>query len=271
MTHCRRVSIAGVSVSPGGFWAFLQVPTVGYWPVQITADPQDSFSATSPEALTILQLLSGVDMAGAILPPDILAKLVVLHAEANPDLLQASTILDEIDLPDGIEAYSDSNDWQRSRIRLPTVTLDELTLEPLKLDVTVKGIGPLSFTPSPDAMEEVCWTYDPRVSTTFVSLALALRYKAPIIVDQVPDKGILSSIQESFPLYRAVERLQQQSQRVTHNIERGFEIHQLTGALRIAMERGDGEAERKIREKLESLESMEELPTQGESDLGEMQ
>ena len=55
--------------------------------------------------------------------------------------------------------------------------------------------------------------------------------------------------------------MQQQSTRVTENIERGFEIHKLQGALSIAMKMGDQQAVEKIRAKLDEYDSMQDLPT----------
>ena len=82
LLRSSRASLEGVSLAPTGFWVMLRVAKDGYLPWQVTDDPQDALSATSAEALTMIQLLSGVDMAGAILPPDVLAKLVLHHAEA---------------------------------------------------------------------------------------------------------------------------------------------------------------------------------------------
>ena len=271
MTQCRRVSIAGVSVSPSGFWALLGIPNGGYWPLQITTSPDDEKCATTPEALTVLQLIAGIDMAGAILPPDVLAKLVVLHAEEERQSLHSKqvTALVEPFLPESVASYSETNDWQRSRVQLPQVTLDELTLNPLRLDVSVKGLGPFSFTPSSASIEAVCYgdSFDPNSSTDFVSLSLALRYKAPIIMRGTPPPptNTMTCITDHFPDYSTVERLHVMSSsnnKVTKNIETGFEIHNLSGALRMAMERGDVIAEEKIRAKLQELESMDDSPTE---------
>mmetsp|Transcript_16705 Transcript_16705/g.25229 ORF Transcript_16705/g.25229 Transcript_16705/m.25229 type:complete len:320 (-) Transcript_16705:142-1101(-) len=272
LTQCRRISIAGVSVSPQGFWAFLRIPDEGYWPLQITHNTEDAYSSTSAESLTLLQLISGVDMAGAVLPPDILAKLVVLHAESQPTALHSQDILKLLKLPEGVDNYSETNQWQRSRVTLPQATLDELTLHPLRLDVTVKGLGPLSFVPSEPHLKQVCWSYD-EASRDFISLALALRYKAPIILqEELPSKTI-EEVENRFPMYSSVEKLQSTSARVTKNIERGFEIHKLSGALRLAIEKGDTAAAAKIQQVLDKLESMDDLPTleEDESELDEME
>ncbi|KAL9184938.1 hypothetical protein ACHAXT_002715 [Thalassiosira profunda] len=106
----RGAEVAGVSVSPKGFLAVLQSTanikgeqsTVAF-PVLLTSagnpptsdkndqtinatlpelfrDNADQTSVTSPEALTFLQLLNGVDMATPILPPDTLSLICVWYA-----------------------------------------------------------------------------------------------------------------------------------------------------------------------------------------------
>jgi len=114
----QKVQVAGVSVSPLGFLVILQsimndVTTQKKmevaFPIQLTSSYSDSLSAiinnnnnnsipnnltipslfqenidqssvTTPEALTMLQLLNGVDMATPILPPDTLSSVCVWFA-----------------------------------------------------------------------------------------------------------------------------------------------------------------------------------------------
>ena len=45
----------------------------------------DSDRAESPEALTVLQLLAGIDLAGTVLPPDSLPYLVALHCSYDDE------------------------------------------------------------------------------------------------------------------------------------------------------------------------------------------
>jgi hypothetical protein len=90
-----RAAFSGVAVSPTGFWVMSKVAPDQYWPVQVTAVPNTNVNSaandrpataatiTSPEALTLLQLSAGVDMAGAILPPDILARIGVCDNDDN--------------------------------------------------------------------------------------------------------------------------------------------------------------------------------------------
>jgi hypothetical protein len=121
-------------------------------------------------------------------------------------------------------------------------------------------------------------------------MALALRYKAPIVLERpsepfmdnaantttttttptttsrttlVLDRYMLtlSELQEKFPHRTTVGKLQQQSTRVAANIERGYEIHKLQGALTIAMKMGDQIAAQRIRTKLDQYDSMQDLPT----------
>mmetsp|Transcript_30941 Transcript_30941/g.57286 ORF Transcript_30941/g.57286 Transcript_30941/m.57286 type:complete len:665 (-) Transcript_30941:91-2085(-) len=108
----KDVNVAGVSVSPLGFLVLLQSndekKTVAF-PIPLTSPPDssssypntnnstiisskgitmpelfqenmDQTSVTSPEALTFLQLLNGVDMATPILSPDTLSLICVWYA-----------------------------------------------------------------------------------------------------------------------------------------------------------------------------------------------
>lgn len=319
----QRGAISGVSVSPKGFHVMLDT-SQGIIPLPVTpADGQDSYAATSPESLTIIQLLSGVDMAGAILPPETLAKMVVLYAELQPFSLLLAGDDDGSDgragsgndsaveivlnfikksLPDGVSSYSEAHPWQQSRIRLPQVTLDQLTLSydanedkwvcglecaikesnvpssstnPSEKggvswsDIDAKRNGPqlLSIPSSADIVRPVSYNYDADTSELFTCLALSLRYKAPVVITNARQafeaKKVLSpdDMDETFPQRTTVANLQSTSSRVTENIERGFEIHKLTGALQIAMKMGDQGAVDKIRAKLDEYDSMDSLPT----------
>jgi hypothetical protein len=265
------VSIQGVTISPDGFQVLLQTKS-GYFPILVTNDPQDAFASTSPEALTLIQLLSGVDMAGAILPPDVLARILVEHAEATPlccpklvDFVQAS-------LPDNVESYTTASPWMRNKISLPTVTLDQLNLIvtpdglQFRLECAISEFSQqtLIFSPSKDSIEHVCYQYEAAASEAFACLALALRYKAPIVLQQggSPTEFLdQKKLQQVFPQMKTVANLQQQSTRVTQNIERGFEYHKWTGALRIALEKGDMKAMAGIQAKLDEMDSLKDLPT----------
>lgn len=73
----RRVAVAihGLSVSPTGFVALLRSSSPDrVLPLPIC--PSDVESVSSPEALTLLQLWQAIDMAGPMLPPEKLNRLV---------------------------------------------------------------------------------------------------------------------------------------------------------------------------------------------------
>ncbi len=310
----ERLQISGVSVSPKGFHVLLKqsMDPPSYLALKVTNDPADAFAASSPESLTLCQLLSGVDMAGAILPPELLSKLVVYHIEEkkqqhDPLTRQEQKILDSVQ--DGLsktsqDSYKDAHVWFQNRIKLPQITLDQLTLIPCKgtkknnkkvnwqcrLECALPEWKDRLVIPQvrPEILESLAFQYDPDSTLLFVCLALALRYKAPIVLstetmsspqttDVAPiedDTTVLSSssskamftltlqdLEKAFPQRTTVGKLQQQSTRVTANIERGFEIHTLQGALTIAMKRGDMEAAKRIRAKLDEYDSMQDLPT----------
>jgi hypothetical protein len=261
----------------------------------MTRDPMDSYAATSPESLTILQLLSGVDMAGAMLPPETLSKLVVYACELVPDPIFCSAA--QRDVLEYVQqslqkmndqqssSYAEAHPWMQSRVKLPQVTLDQLTLVyntendkwTCRLECAVKGLlgnknaGSSSSTHltmdlTPEIVQPVAYNYDSETSALFTSIALALRYKAPIVLENknahaAPIIPTNIDLDQDFPQRTTVSKLQQQSTRVVANIERGFEIHKLTGALQIAMRLGDQGAVARIRAKLDEYDSMDELPT----------
>jgi hypothetical protein len=196
----KSLEVAGVAVSYTGFWIILQlttsplrrfqstttelpsIQTVSFLPIQITNGTMDATTATSPQALTVLQLLAGVDMAGAILPPTVLSEIVVRTCESD-DFADSSDmrrkILDDVrvSVRTAFQAnnitglpqqqtqnfgYSDQNPWIRSRVRLPTCKLNQVLVRLLEhtattddraeegqnhqfiLDCTVQGYGQLS-------------------------------------------------------------------------------------------------------------------------------
>ena len=433
----ERLKVCGVSVSPNGFHVILQRMTKmmtdastanyndddddalldssssssssmmmmssssSYIPIKVTNDLSDTHAATSPESLTLCQLLSGVDMAGTILPPELLSKLVVYHIESklekqqqqqqqqqiiilNEDddnneanneavdadddgLSKSSTLLSpqEQKIYDAVQQslqpdtqdsyYKDAHVWFQNRIKLPQITLDQLTLIPssvvedsnnnndadddqsedeqqkqqhththttkwdCRLDCAIiadewNNDRLILDNVDSDVLSSLVYQYDPETSTMFTCIALALRYKAPIVLlqttstqtqtqtsstqqqkqqkqeeddedddddnensddDQAVETEDSSSsssssssyaityqqLETQFPQRTTVDRLQEQSTRLTQNIERGFEIHKLQGALTIAMKLGDTQAVSKIRAKLDEYDSMDQLPT----------
>merc|ERR1712224_112450 len=105
-----------------------------------------------------------------------------------------------------------------------------------------------------DLLASFAYNYDPEASPLFLCIALALRYKAPIVMLEGPPKDnqqqsyssstagttqqLLYSrddLDRDFPQRTTLESLAQQSQRVAQHIARDFEIHKLNGALQIAL------------------------------------
>jgi hypothetical protein len=351
----ERLRINGVSVSPKGFHVLLESTTGkrsgrsdagerdsneknlqkssketekaptnngknSVLPLKMTNDPADAFAATSPESLTLCQLLSGVDMAGAILPPELLGTIVACHVEDKLDALyeddedkiepndtkkkdeatftpvvspiegkiweylqNQQALLREQNLFGSSQQSADSSS-SSFRVQMPQVTLDQLTLRPsseegsssstwqCKLECALpEWKERIVVDVRSDLVASLAYNYDPEASPLFTCIALALRYKAPIVLEdsQTPQTNQLGDsywsskdeLDRDFPQRTTLENLQQQSTRVTQNIEKGFEINKLTGALQIAMRLGDKAAAEKIRAKLDEYDSMEDLPT----------
>jgi hypothetical protein len=211
-----RAAFAGVAVSPTGFWVMLRVGTDQYWPVQVTVtksttstttatagdtgDP-DRPAVTSPEALTLLQLLAGVDMAGAILPPELLSRILIgvcdddhdnddYHGtddQTDKDKDNAKRIVRDLvrrssNWPDQAPvntAYLELPDWWQNSIRLPVCTLDEIQYiyRDTSTSITstgcggtweyqcqVQDVGPQTVIPTCHVLQKVAWS-DPATVT----------------------------------------------------------------------------------------------------------
>jgi hypothetical protein len=195
-----RAAFSGVAVSPTGFWVMLQVAPDQYWPVQVTAVPNNTnandrpaaaATVTSPEALTLLQLLAGVDMAGAILPPDILARIILGVCDTNDDdrkeenndnadsndrmirdlVRRSSNWPDQTQVP-AETTFLELSDWWQSRIRLPICTLDEIQYQETasggdgtwEYQCQVQDVGPHTVTPTCHVLQKVAWS-DPDTAT----------------------------------------------------------------------------------------------------------
>jgi hypothetical protein len=439
----RRTSMKGVSVSPKGFLILLQTPSIGnidsndnenpgnifmkddkkaathkntILPIRITSTIKDAFATTSAESLTICQLLSGVDMAGAILSPDVLKNIVGLYCsssldEEDDEIEEDESIIIEDELGLGMDnendkdydnnanvkkfvhdflstslgpntkSFEEASAYQRSRVIFPKITLDSIKIDipsvniipsnqwtdivtnkammqqqqntnddydmhkkkgllpiPLQyvlecridgdktLDIPLHSeLGsdendevPMTTTASMEMeledsrniMEQVLYSYDDQCSGAFVPMALALRYKCPIVItsraldciettqnafEEMDDLDISICIQQVaknvdaveednddndhndsvfgwnggderfgdeendkviqklLPQWRSTTALQDQSQRVVENIEQGFQVTKLQGALRIAQQRGDEKAAKKIRAEISRL------------------
>jgi hypothetical protein len=296
----ERAMISGVSVSSKGFHVFLNTRKGGLLPLPITRDICDTNRATSPESLTIIQLLSNVDMAGAVLPPETLAKMAIYHCESINQQQQdeddsSSMKREERDLVEYMKtglpkeckskSYKDAHSWFQSRTSLPQITLDQVTLKynvetrecycqlqcNLPKDIpstlkkqTISSTRTLTISVTPESVHPFVYQYNLDTSHIFTSLALALRYKAPIVLESsssvVADDSSSSyyyyppsQLQEDFPKRTSLKELQKPSVRITETIERSFEINQLSGALQIAQRLGDEKAAIQIRAKLDDL------------------
>ena len=143
----HRALIKGVSISPFGFLVLLMTTLDDQKkviiPIRVTSDPEDAYTAASPESLTICQLLSGVDMAGAMLKPSILNELVALSCSLLENQSETSCIHveDELGLADDTRpntrawvnqmiaktlphtSYATANPWERNKVVFPAITL----------------------------------------------------------------------------------------------------------------------------------------------------
>ncbi|OEU11343.1 hypothetical protein FRACYDRAFT_245663 [Fragilariopsis cylindrus CCMP1102] len=240
-------------------------------PLKMTTDPADTYQATSPESLTLCQLLSGVDMAGAILPPELLGKIVVYHIEekySNYDheeddhdeeeeneqqvLLEenysSESSSSDFSSSSSSISYRDAYPWLQSRIRLPQQQQQQSSQGQQLPSQKEEGNDESN---NQDALNDTTTYVDSssRSSSSSSSNTAAATYWSRDELDR------------DFPQRLGLRSLQQQSTRVTDNIERGFEIHKLTGALQIAKRLGDEAAAVQIRAKLDDYDSMKDLPT----------
>lgn len=247
-------------------------PNNKYLPVAITRNPYDSNVASSAHALTLLQLIANVDMAGAVLPPELVTKLLLLGNKKKQKETTTTTTpsLDQVTLtlvPQ--QKQNKENDASSS--------------SNIEWTLTIASESSVTIQPSIDNVLDSIWHegYDESL-VAFVCIALALRYKAPMIL-QLPSNNdkdnseendsllSLEELQDQFPLATPIASLQRASNRVADNIERSFRVHQLQAALRLAQEKSDIPAMERIRAALDDLDGFQELPTQAESDTDSMQ
>lgn len=309
----RRLGMTGVSVSEGGFtvlWSLASdTSETVYWPWRVTT-PQagDKVEATSPQALTLCQLIAGVDLAGSRFPPDMLAQLAILHLEASEtEDTTTLKLVGEVHrqlhavrqqwFPKEAAAASEplsywqAPQWTRARVRLPLCTLDQIVVEPagdrfkVSLHIQARDYGRLILSDVTDeAVADVfeplydAYTFSDQTRLGFLTTALALRYKAPVLLQSVADKTLElvtdAQIQEQFPYWTTVQKVQSPSDRVVSNIVKGWEVHQLQAAYQIALQKQDAGAVAKIREKLDEMDQLPDLPVQAEfsdSELDSMQ
>lgn len=329
----RRLGLTGVSVSPGGFavlWGLANAKGEKvYWPWYVTT-PQagDKKAVTSAQALTLCQLIAGIDLAGSRLPADLLAQVTVLSCEQDDNDDDLSDRLSSAADPsndDGTAerlvqdiqrhvqsiqrqwfpkeaakaskplSYTDAPGWIRARVRLPVCTLDQIIVEPnadsdglflVSFHVQVRGFGRLvvehvTDQVLSDALRPLYddYTFSDETRRAFLTTALSLRYKAPVLLehdgdatDPEEDKNLfVKDATQAFPLYTTVAKVQTPSDRVVSHIERSWEVHQLQAAYQIAIKKKDMKAVAKIRAKLDEMEEMSELPVQADSELDSMQ
>ena len=143
---------------------------------------------------------------------------------------------------------------------------------------------------SATVLQELVQTYDPDASAAFAAVSLALRYGAPMAfradalralrgraapsMASAPPGALPSPVPPPsccvvspsspdlsvyLPRWRSLRDLQATSDRAKASVGTGLEAHRLNGALRIALERGDGGAVARIRERLAELEGGEEM------------
>ena len=247
--------VHGLSVSETGFVALLRDAKSGSC-LALPVDNEQG-TASTPEALTLLQLFQGIDLMGWRLPPDI---LTVRYAE-HTDI--------ELKYSGKVTSYTAASDWLRARCseQLPCVEL---------LRVTVRA-GP-DGSGEGTAVELLCArttsdslaTVEVRCPNIFEGVALSLRYKVSIAVDASLADGIFheDEIPKRLPLWRSVADAAAQEARITSTFKKTVESTKLDAALKVARERGDVESEKKIRAAMRKLDhaAAAEIPT---SDGGE--
>jgi len=229
--------IAGVAVTPSGFHCLLQQADV-YAAILCATDTQ---RVESPQALTLIQLLTGVDMAGAILPPDVLARM----------LAKAATE-DEVECENNVrEALMEKP--------LPICTLQRLEIyeEEFRWTVHANNLGTVVWKANP-----TCLCSEGTIP--FVSLALAIRYTA-----EIRYTGPTIDTLDDFPQFRSIQELSQTSAQSVEFVTRGYELHRLEAALQMALDKQDEAAATKIRAALQELQP--NVPVQAESDLTGME
>jgi hypothetical protein len=265
-------------------------------------------AATSPQALTLCQLIAGVDLAGSRFPPDFLAQVAVLHLEASdtddtPTLKLVGEVHRQLQavqqqwFPKEAAAasepltYLQAPQWIRARVRLPLCTLDQIVVEPasdrfkVSLHIQARDYGRLVLSDVTDeAVADVfeplydAYTFSNPTRLGFLTTALALRYKAPVLLQSDADKYLELvtdvQIQEQFPYWTTVQKVQTPSDRVVSRIVKSWEVHQLQAAYQIALQKEDAGAVAKIRAKLDEMDQLPDLPVQAEfsdSELDSMQ
>lgn len=323
-----RLDFHGVSVSSKGFVSLLSLPLstnnidptrqITILPIEISSNKEDEFSASSLEALTFVQLLSGIDVASeGSLSVQTLQRIAAFYA-SSPSLEEdqfynhnkdAVTIMREV-FKD--EDYWNATTWSKSRVNYPKVGLDELQIssipsspeshnlqfelkcrvkdKPLTIVLTnniVRQYGKffsLPSLPTQTSSEKNVQNKEFDSLNAFLSLSLALRYKSPVtlssidslldtFVYQIKEKNKanpmpktdeeeeqlkLTLLERRYPKWKSVTSLSLQSSMTQKTVEKGFEVHRLEGALKIALERNDLKAAEKIKQKMKEYDTFHE-------------
>jgi len=235
--------VHGLSVSPTGFVALLRNSTGTCFAVPI--DHEDSQTANSPEALTLLQLFQGIDMAGFLLPPDVLS---VRYAE-DRDL--------SIHYSGTNHSYATASPWLRARCsdQLPRIQLLKVSAR----QETTKDSNyyePVFNLECARVAGDSLSTVSVRSPSPFEAVALSLRHKVDIELDALGSADFFSEaeLQVRFPQWRSEADAAAQDARIKSCIKSTIETSRLEAALNIARDKGDRAAEKKIRAALRAID-----------------
>lgn len=136
-----NLELIGVSVSPLGFLLLYQTSwlqmnnTTQTITLPIRISTEDTKEAKSIEALTILQLINGIDMAGTTFPPNVLTSLAALKVILLKETDQHIFVDEAVQLIhqamrnalDGI-SYEEATPWQRNKIQYPKISLPRVRI-----------------------------------------------------------------------------------------------------------------------------------------------
>lgn len=262
--YTGHLTVYGLTATKLGFCALvLDKDSQMLLPVRVDTVPS---RASSPEALTLCQLFQGIDMAGTIFPPDMMAVRCLQHLNAPIEY-------------DGKEyPFATASEWLRARAPRPKVTLQQLVIG---MDSTWSMMAPteddLTFAMECTCELDVGGTPETRELTVpltgFQLVALAMRFPNPralmppfLVADSSlmehddnplsrPLAVPLDQLEKFFPDWFSQEDAARQSARVTSNLSKAYEETKLQSALRIAQQKGDNGAVEKILAAMRKLEN----------------
>ena len=250
----------GVSVSEGGLVALI---SGGGRTVPIAVTDSDKVSASSPEALCMLQLLQQIDLGGTVFPPEALSNLVGAGA-----MLRAVEI-------DRSATFSLS---VASSVDLSGVVSDVSAFEALAL--ALRYNAPLRaeaglFDSATAFDEDDCSERFPRAFTRADAMAqkskitrqlaglgeMPEQARAPTAAGEAEGEagqgGFSFADQGSLDIVEAVAQAVPAAPAPPRRID-GPDAAVLQGALKIARQRGDAAAEEKILARLEEMRRLDE-------------